>query len=108
MSLRVVEALQNVPTIPERNERSSVCFSIHEDDSVQGWDKSITPEENRAMKDRDFLFWIYERLRCVYGEPEHIDYMIKLRSVILGIPSDQETATTSASLDAIKAEWGRK
>lgn len=33
-------------------------------------------------ENREFLQWIYERMRCVYGEPENVDYMIKFKGII--------------------------
>ena len=34
------------------------------------------------MKDKEFLQWIYDRLRYQYDESIHIDYMNKLRNII--------------------------
>jgi len=41
------------------------------------------------MKDRDFLFLIHERLEHVHGEKPLVDYMHKLRSIILATPKEK-------------------
>lgn len=35
------------------------------------------------MKDRDFLIWLHERLSHVHEEIETMDYMHKLRAIII-------------------------
>jgi hypothetical protein len=35
------------------------------------------------MTDRDFLIWLHHRLEKVHGEDPLVDYMHKLRAVIL-------------------------
>jgi len=54
------------------------------------------------MKDKEFLQWIHDRLQCVHGESEHVDYMHKLRAVIGATDPDQLTPNTcSASVSDI-------
>jgi len=43
------------------------------------------------MEDREFLIWIYYRLRDVYGENELVDYMHKLRAIIADYDADKIT-----------------
>lgn len=33
------------------------------------------------VTDKNFLLWIYDRLRLVHGEPPNLDYMIKLHKL---------------------------
>jgi len=35
------------------------------------------------MTDQEFLIWIHERLEHQHGENPHVDYMHKLRAIIL-------------------------
>jgi len=35
------------------------------------------------MTDREFLVWLHNRLEHVHGENPHVDYMYKLRSIII-------------------------
>lgn len=57
------------------------------------------------MKDRDFLIWIHERLEHVHNENRFVDYMHKLRAVILNTPENQESRNVicSNSIKEIKA-----
>lgn len=32
--------------------------------------------------DKEFLQWIYDRMKLVYGEDSNMDYMRKLKSII--------------------------
>ena len=50
------------------------------------------------MKDRDFLIWIHQRLIHRHDEPHNIDYMGKLRSIIMAMSPDTDTANTSPEL----------
>ena len=43
------------------------------------------------MTDREFLAWIHERLEYQHKENPGVDYMWKLRSIILNIPPNQTT-----------------
>jgi len=43
------------------------------------------------LTDREFLIWIHERLVNQYGESPYMDYMHKLRAIIITIPADQVT-----------------
>jgi len=62
------------------------------------------------MKDKQYLQWIYERLKYVHGEDYHVDYMGKLRSIIAATPEDQVTPN-AISFDkeemekALKGPW---
>jgi len=47
------------------------------------------------MKDREFLWWIHNRLITVHGENENYDYMHKFRSVIWTVPAEQKTPNVS-------------
>lgn len=42
------------------------------------------------MNDRDFLFWIHERMVWQGNDP-HMDYMHKLRAIIKTYPAHKET-----------------
>lgn len=43
------------------------------------------------MKDRDFLIWLHTRLIQVHGEEYELDYMWKLRTIVLNTPPDKDT-----------------
>lgn len=43
------------------------------------------------MSDKEFLWWIHERLVNVYGERELLDYMHHLRAIIVDMPSTKKT-----------------
>ncbi len=57
------------------------------------------------MKDKQFLWWMHERLRYVHNENTLIDYMGKLRSIIIALPEDQETPNTLPSPEETEAEF---
>ena len=48
------------------------------------------------MTDREFLIWIHERLEYVHKENPHMDYMHRLRNIIVTIDPDKETLGTAA------------
>lgn len=54
------------------------------------------------MKDREFLWWLHERLVSVHGEADNADYMWKLRNIIACYESDKVTANIVNS--KLKAE----
>ena len=54
------------------------------------------------MKDREFLWWLHERLVSVHGEQDNADYMWKLRNIIACYEQDKVTANTLSS--RLKAE----
>ena len=56
------------------------------------------------MKDREFLIWIHERLVYVHGDSPYIDFMHKLRNIIISYPKDKETPNIACanSLEDIK------
>ncbi len=43
------------------------------------------------VKDKDFLEWIYDRLKYQYDESIHIDYMRKLKCIIEAYDKDKIT-----------------
>ena len=43
------------------------------------------------MNDKQFLQWIYDRLKHEHGEDYRVDYMGKLRSIIAATPEDRVT-----------------
>lgn len=43
------------------------------------------------MSDREFLMWLHERLVGVYGEDRLLDFMHKLRCIIVATPPDRVT-----------------
>lgn len=47
------------------------------------------------MKDKDFLEWLYARMESQYGESPHVDFMLKLKSIIEATPEDQFTPNTA-------------
>lgn len=51
------------------------------------------------MNDRDFLIWIHERLEHVHKESPYLDYMHKLRKVILSTPAKKETPNCAIAND---------
>lgn len=59
------------------------------------------------MRDQQFLAWVHDRLRFVHGEPANVDYMHKLRSIILATPEDQETPNTGGDINHVhrRAGW---
>jgi len=50
------------------------------------------------MKDKDFLFWIHQRLLIVHHENPSMDYMHKLRAIIEITPDTQETPNTICTM----------
>ena len=56
------------------------------------------------MFDREFLMWIHDRLACVYGESELLDYMHKLRAIIRATSKDRITPScgTTNSLKELR------
>jgi len=62
--------------------------------------------KSKIMNDREFLMWIHERLEYVYGENHLMDYMHKLRAIILSIPPEQRTNPICGknSLEELKKE----
>ena len=55
------------------------------------------------MTDKQFLKWIYDRLKNEHGEDYRVDYMGRLRSIIAAIPKDQVTPN-SISFDKEEME----
>lgn len=49
------------------------------------------------MKDREFLWWLHERLVSVHGETDNADYMWKLRNIITYYEPDKVTANIVCS-----------
>lgn len=47
------------------------------------------------MKDKQFLWWIHERLVNVHGEKEMVDYMHHLRRIIFDMSDKKETSNIS-------------
>ena len=45
------------------------------------------------MNDRAFLIWLHQRLVKQHRENECVDYMHKLRAIIIATPADQVTPT---------------
>lgn len=43
------------------------------------------------MKDKDFLFWLADRIEHVYGEDKYVDFIGKLVSIANKIPEEQTT-----------------
>jgi|2_EtaG_2_1085320.scaffolds.fasta_scaffold00330_21 hypothetical protein len=61
------------------------------------------------MKDREFLMWIHERLEHVHEENPCMDYMYKLRALILATNPEQETQNRGQgqhSLGELKKKMG--
>jgi hypothetical protein len=56
------------------------------------------------MNDREFLIWIHERLEHVHKEIRTMDFMHKLRNIILAYPADKVTPNTGCmnSLEDLK------
>jgi hypothetical protein len=52
------------------------------------------------MKDREFLIWVHERLENVHGENPLVDYMHKLRNIILVYPK-HKTSKNKAQFNDI-------
>lgn len=48
------------------------------------------------MKDRDFLFWIHERM-VRQGNSPRMDYMHKLRAIVNAYPDHKDTRPNLAS-----------
>lgn len=51
------------------------------------------------MTDQQFLAWIHERLKCVYDENTMLDYMHRLRSIILSMSPDFKASNTANTGD---------
>lgn len=47
------------------------------------------------MKDKDFLIWIHNRIKNVYGESPNVDFLYKLRAVIREVPKEKETPSAN-------------
>ena len=47
-----------------------------------------------AMRDKEFLKWLYARLINVHKEDTMLDYMHKLKSIIESTDSDKTTPNT--------------
>lgn len=47
------------------------------------------------MNDQEFLIWLHERLEHQHGESRHVDYMHKLRAIILATDPNTTTPNTS-------------
>jgi hypothetical protein len=43
------------------------------------------------MDDKNFLSWIHARLCLVHGEDELVDYMHRLRCIVVATPAGQRT-----------------
>lgn len=54
------------------------------------------------MKDRDFLLWVWYRMRNVYGESGNVDYMLKLKSIIEATDPAKVTPNTALSTREIR------
>lgn len=52
------------------------------------------------MNDRRFLAWLHERLECVHGENPHLDYMRRLREIIMATPADRRASDTRIGNDS--------
>lgn len=48
------------------------------------------------MKDREFLTWIHARLQDHHVENPHMDFMHKLRAIILATPKEQTSPQVGA------------
>lgn len=53
------------------------------------------------MKDREFLIWLHERLEYIHGESPLVDYMRKLRGIIMSVQPDQESAPVAFGMAQI-------
>lgn len=47
------------------------------------------------MSDREFLIWIHARLSSHYGDSELLDFMRRLRAIILSTPKDRTTESAA-------------
>jgi hypothetical protein len=54
------------------------------------------------MKDKEFLIWLHERLVNVHKKKELLDYMHKLRCIILDYPEEKETPNDGRSKNSLK------
>lgn len=56
------------------------------------------------MNDQEFLMWIHARLTEVHGEDPHVDYMHKLRAIIMTTPEDKisPNVDTSNNLEELR------
>jgi len=53
--------------------------------------------------DRSFLLWLHGRIEHVYGEHPGVDFMHKLRAIILATPCDQNSSLAHMnSMDDLK------
>ena len=53
------------------------------------------------MIDKDFLQWIYNRLKSVHGENPNFDYMHKLKSIIEATDPDKVTPNVSTVIPIV-------
>lgn len=62
------------------------------------------------MTDREFLIWIYSRLRG-QGANESMDFMYKFRAIIAAYPPEKETPSLAhkakSTLEELQAEWSK-
>lgn len=66
-------------------------------------DSQPTPEVANPVSqgDRLFLIWLHQRLQQ-HGEPFHIDYMGKLRSIIAQTSPDKYTPNTAPNIEELE------
>ena len=53
------------------------------------------------MTDKQFLFWIYRRLADVHGENLNVDYMHRMRALIVGCDFHKTTPNLATSNEMI-------
>jgi predicted protein tyrosine phosphatase len=61
------------------------------------------------INDKEFLWWIHERLVKVHGDNENADYMHRLREIIVDMPNNyriSEPALIHTNADALRKIFG--
>ena len=53
------------------------------------------------MEDREFLIWIYYRLKDIYNENELLDYMHKFRAIIANYDENKITLNDGRGKNSI-------
>jgi hypothetical protein len=60
------------------------------------------------MSDREFLYWLAERLVNVYGESPNVDFIQRLRTIAYGYDSKFADITVGQVLRHVQKKRNRK
>lgn len=63
--------------LPEGKLVCSSCFKVGKE-KYEGWDTEVPTAES---SNKQFLWWLYERLIYVYGESENVDFVQRVKAM---------------------------